>query len=317
MTIKQEHDHLLNELKQKAKQFEEFMRNQTPTDHLLGKNFAVRDQCVSTDDLQSNEPVPRSASSNSTDSSDRLSEKRIREEMARSMALKLKAAENYFREQRSDYEEKINNLTVDLEKMGKTVDARNNELSVLKHCILSERTIAKKLMDKKERDLQEAVIRQNELLIRNRAELKAANERVEFLTKELDQYSKQFSAERESMEKLLEQWKTELAAFALREDKLNDQIRKMREEHTTEIQNLNEKYFAAKKTAANYKKYSEDKEKHIERESERIKKAYEAAVKKAKENAEAIVRENERKTNRRIAEITQKYDANIQQQFGT
>lgn len=313
MAIKKEHDHLINELKEKAKQFEEFMRNQTPTERIFTKNLMVRDQCISTDDLQSDEAVRRSASSTSTDTCDRATEKRIREEMARAMAVKLKAAENYFSEQCREYEEQITTLTSRLDKSRELLESRDSDVTALKQCILSERTTIKKMIENKDVEVQQRVQRQNELLIRTRAELDAANKRIEFLTKELDEYSKQFSAERESVEKLMDQWRTELASFASREDKLNDQIRKMQIEHTGEIQNWNEKYLAAKKTAANYKKYSEDKEKHIERESERIKKAYEAAVKKAKDSAEAIIRENDKKTNKRIAEITEKYEALMKQ----
>lgn len=313
MAMKQEHDHLIGELKEKAKQFEEFMRNQTPTENLYTKNHAVRDQCISTDDLQSDGAVRRSASSTSTDTCDRATEKRIREEMARALATKLKAAENYFREQCREYEEQIDTLTTELDKTRELLDSRDNDVTALKQCILSERSTIKKLIESKENEVQQKVQRQNELVIRTRAELDAANKRIEFLTKELDEYSKQFSAERESVEKLMDQWKTELSSFASREDKFNEQIRKLQVEHTAEVVNLNEKYLAAKKTAANYKKYSEDKEKHIERESERIKRAYEAAVKKAKDNAEAIVRENEKKANKRIAEVTEKYEAIIKQ----
>lgn len=313
MTIKKEHDHLINELKEKAKQFEEFMRNQTPTENLFTKNLVMRDQCISTDDLQSDEAVRRSASSTSGDNSDRATEKRIREEMARAMASKLKAAENYFREQAHEYEEQINNLTTELDKMRDLLDSKDNDITALKQCILSERSTIRKLIEDKETEVQQRAQRQNELLIRTRAELDAANKRIEFLTKELDEYSKQFSAERESVEKLMAEWKEELSAFASREDKLNEQIKKMQIDHTTQVQNLNEKYLAAKKTAANYKKYSEDKEKHIEKESERIKKAYEAAVKKARDNAEAIIRENGKKASKQVAEITEKYEALMKQ----
>lgn len=312
MTIKEEHDKLITDLKQKAEQFEEFMRNQSPTKHHTldsGRNCnRMQDQCVSTDDLLSVDTPSRSISSSSPGSRDRSTERKIREEMARAMALKVKAAENYFKDQSRELEDHIQKLTIKLNEMQQALSARENDVSTLKQCILSERAAIKTILEKKDMEAQDEHRKQYELLRHTRSELDTAYKRIDFLTKELQECGQQFYAKRHSMDKLMNEWKIELASYAEREGVFTQQIRQMENDHEKFIQNLNDKYIAAKKTAANYKKYSDDKERHIERESERIKKAYETAVKKVKENMETVIKEHEKQANKRIAEIQAKYD---------
>lgn len=316
-SLKEENDQMISELKTTAKQFEEFMLNQSPThsksvDVIINhqRTNRVRDQCVSTEDLYSFE-MPRSSSSASGTSADRSAEKRIREDMARAMAVKVKDVENQFKNQIHDYEEHLQRLTTELNSLHQTLDARNMDISNLKRCILTERVKTKTVLDEKDAELKE----QNNLLMTTRTDLDAAKKRIEFLTKELDDCAQHFEAERQSINKLMTEWKAELTAFAEREVMLNEQMQHIESEHKVTVQNLNEKYVAAKKTAANYKKYSEDKEKHIERESERIRSNYEQLVRKNKENMETIIREHEKRANKQIAELKSQIDALQQKHF--
>lgn len=319
LAIKDEHEQLLDELQSKAKQFEEFMRNQSPTKSILvdaivhNQTSRVRDQCVSTEDLiVIGSPQPGSVSS--LMGLDRSTEKRIREDMARAMALKVKAVENEFKGKVLEYEHQINELTTEVVTLQTTLKERETDVSNLKTCILKERFEVRNILDQKEEEHLETIKQHQSDLLTTRNDLDVANKRINFLLKELDQCRVQFQAERESMNKLMGEWKTELAAFAEREQNLNKQIQSMENSHKATVHSLNEKYVAAKKTAANYRKYSEDKEKHIEQESERIKLAYEETMQKIKDNMNKAIRDHEKRANKRIAEMKTQLDAVMQKQ---
>lgn len=311
MKMKREHDQMIIDLKKKAEQFEEFMRNQSPTrtdalNAISERN--ARDQCVSTDDDLLTYELPRSGSVASVNSNDRSVERRMREEMARAMAVQIKAVENHYKENKREQEEYIRRLSLELSEMTKTLNARDQDITALKQCILSERAAIKEILAEKDADAESKLNKQHNAMIAMHADLEAAHKRIEYLTRELEDSSQQYNAERQSANKLMNEWKSELGALIERETILTQQIRQMENEHKAAVQTLNEKYAAAKKTAANYKKYSDDKEEHIKRESERIKLAYEKAVKQVKENMEKAIKENERKTNKRIAELQAKYE---------
>ncbi|XP_031635951.1 putative leucine-rich repeat-containing protein DDB_G0290503 [Contarinia nasturtii] len=305
LALKLEHDQLLDELKNKASQFEEFMRNQSPTKSILtdvvaisSQTSRVRDQCVSTEDLLES---PRSGSRSSPQGLDRSAEKKIRQEMSRAMAIEVKSLENEFKEQILNHKQQINDMQA-------TLKERETDISNLKTCILKERHGIRQILDQKDQEQAEAMKKHQAILLATRNELDAANKRIETLMNELEQSTNQFQAERDSVSKLMAQWKAELAAFAEREENLNEQMQIMESSHAATVQSLNEKYVAAKKTAANYKRYSDDKEKHIERESERIKQAYEKAVEKVKESTKVAIKEHEKEAKRRIAELQGELD---------
>lgn len=319
LALKVEHDQLLDELKSKAKQFEEFMRNQSPTKSILvdaivhtnSQTSRVRDQCVSTEDLIVIES-PRSGSASSIVGLDRSAEKRIRQDMARAMALKVQAVENEFKGQIREYEQQVNELTTELVTLQTTLKERETDVSNLKTCILKERFEVRNILEQKEAEYLETMKKQQNDLLITRNDLEVANKRVNNLLKELDQCRVQIQSEREHMNKITDQWKAELAAFAEREQNLTKKIQNMENSHKSTVNSLNEKVLAAKKTAANYRKYSEDKEKHIEQESERIKLAYDETMEKIKDNMNKAIKDHEKRANRRIAEMQAQLDAVMQ-----
>lgn len=315
LSMKEEHDKLIDDLKSKAKQFEEFMRNQSPTrcdalDIVLNSNRSnrVRDQCVSTEDLLDVD-MQRSHSSTSTINSDRAMDKKIREEMARAMAVKVKAVENEFKQQLCNYEKHIDNLTAELNEMQQRLSERDNDVINLKKCVLSERAEIKAILEQKDDEFEEQLRKQHLVLVATRNELEKANKRVDFLTKDLNDHAKQFEEERNSWTKLLNEYKSQMDAASAQEQSLCTQISNMETTHKAAVQSLTEKYHAAKKVSANYKKYSEDKESHIERESERIKMAYKTACGKMEENMTNALRDQEKKSNQRIAELQAELEA--------
>lgn len=314
LALKEEHDQLLDELKSKAKQFEEFMRNQSPTKSILvgtivnSKTSRVRDQCVSTEDFFVIES-PQPGSLNSIVGIDRSAEKKIREDMARAMALKVKAVENEFKGQILEFEQQINELTNEVITLETTVKERETDVSNLKTCILKERFEVKNILEQKESEHMEIVKHHQIELVKTRNDLEVANKRVNGLLDELDQCKMQFQTERENMNKLMVEWKAQLAASTEREQNLTKRIESMENSYKATVNSLNEKCIAAKKTAASYRKYSEDKEKHIEQESERIKLAYEETMAKIKDNMHKAIKDHERKANRRISEMQAQLDS--------
>lgn len=314
MILMEEHEQLIDNLKSKAKQFEEFMRNQSPEKSFLvdlvnsRRTNRVRDQCVSTEDLFAVE-TPRANSSCSVTGLDRSAERRIRDEMARAMAGKVKAIENEFKSQLLPYEKEIANLSTEICTLQSTLKAREIDVLNLKKCILKERFEVENFMKQIDVDHTEAMKMQHSVLVATKNELETSKQRIDALLNELTQCRKEFQAERESGNKLMGEWKKELTTLAEREEMLTKQIQLMEADHKAVAQGLNEKYISAKKTAMNYKKYSEEKEAHIVRESERIKKAYDAAVEKMKNEMKTIVKNNEKQTNKRIAEMQAQLDA--------
>lgn len=270
LALKDEHDRMLIELKGKAHQFEEFMRNQSPTNSALIDKIAQHrnDKCVSTEDLfiMDSPRRPDSANSN-TYGLDRSAERKIREELARSNASKLKSIEDEYKKQ---------------------LKARDADITDLKTCILRERMEMKHMFE------------QNEL---KSNELEVADKRMQILLSDLEQCRQEFQSERDSTIKIINEYKIELNKFAEREEQLMQQNQQMEIDHKTIVQSLNEKLSMAKKTAANYKQYSSEKEKHIERESERIKLAYEEALESMKENMKITIKEQEKQANKRIAKM--------------
>lgn len=314
LALKEEHDQLIDELKSKAKQFEEFMRNQSPTKSTLldtivnSQTVRMQDKCVSTEDLISTDS-PHTASANSIPSPERIAEKRIREEIARGMAKKIKTIENEFKEQLNQYKQQIDELNIELDGLQVTLKDREMDISNLKKCILKERIEVKGILEQKDSEYFETMTKLENKLSATRIDLDAAQKRIKSLLSEQNQCRQQFQAERDSMNKLMNEWKAELAAFAEREENLTIQLQQMEITHKATVDSLNDKVNAAKKTAQNYKKYSEDKEKHIERESQRIKMAYELAVENMKENMKTAIRDEEKRANKKIAEIQAQLDA--------
>lgn len=316
LALKKEYEELLNTLKGQATKFEEFIRNQSPTKSILvdaivsSKTSRVPNQCVSNEDLMNIEsPPPSNASCVGLE---RSAEKRLREDMARAMAAKVKAVENEFKGQIVDFEQKIDELTNEVCTLQTILKERETDVSNLKTCILKERFEVKNILEQKETEHTETMKKHQNTLLATRHEVETAKKRIASLLNELELCKKQFHAERESMKKLTGEWKTELAAFAERETNLIEQMRHMDSSHRITVESLNEKYVAAKKTAANYKRYSEEKEKHIERESERIKVAYETALKQMKENMKVAMKDHEKRANKRIAEMQTHVDAVMQ-----
>lgn len=310
LAMKEHNDQVIDELKTKAKQFEEFMRNQSPSKSALlttvvnGQTKCYRDKCVSTEDLFATE-VAQCDSSNSSNQ-DRPHEKWIREGFARATVTKLSAIEVEYKAQLQECEQKISELTAEVTTLQARLKERETDISNLKKCILKERYEIKYILEQKEAEIAEDLTKHQNQLAAIREELSEARKRTKTLLNEQNQCQKEFQAERDSMNKLMHQRKMELNALVEREESLTEQIKRMECDHKAALQSLNEKYSTARKTVSNYKMYMDDKEKHIERESERLRSTYQMAMEKMKENMKTSIKEAEKQANKRIAELQAK-----------
>lgn len=320
-----EHDQLIEDMKKKAEQFEQFMLNNkfspvekrsvetnTSSSTARSPTDPLRDQGASTQDLFNSDDQGQSGSNFSTCSTEyRAIEKRIRAEMSRVMASKIKAYENQIKEDTFRFNEQIKNISHELENTRMQLNSRENDISALKQCILSERATTREVIEKKDLEAELALEKQRDMLVRGCDQLKTAHQQIEHLSQELNKCSTQMMTERQSMEKLMRQWDTERHALIDREVELKARLTQMQANYQTETEKLRLKIVSAKKTATNYKRYSEEKERHIQEESERIKLAYERAVQKVKDHMSNVLRDQEKKTNKRIAELESKYAASL------
>lgn len=321
--LKIEHDQLIEDLKKKAERFEEFMLNnnlsptkkrsvETNTPSLTDRSIAehMRDQCVSTEDLLTNEENSSRSGSNisPTSAEYRAIEKRIREEMSRVMANKIKTYENQLKAETIRFNEQMKLMADELEETQVQLKSREHDVSALKQCILSERATIRQVLEKKDLEAELVLEKQQDMLIRGRDQLQAAQQQIEQLHHELNNCTTQLHNERQNMEKLIEQCDDERRALMQRENNLRDQMARKQKEYHEETEMLRDKVVAAKKTAASYKQYSEDKERHIKKESERIQQAYESAVQKVKDRMTDALKEQEKKQKQQIAQLESKYE---------
>lgn len=226
-------------------------------------------------------------------------EKKLREESAKMFAVKLKAIEDAHHHQLEELQRSVYELRHELEQTQCAMEMRCSEVQILKKAILSEREKITEILVHKDGEAKIVFDRQNA--------------KIDALSKELNDRCEQFDAERNSIRKVMEQRLQENTILVSGENKLKDLIGDLKTQHSRDVEQLNEKYQSAKRTAANYKvhlirdvyillsyvfgrmlvfqKYSEAKDKHILQENDRIKLAYEAAVRKAQEKAELAYKE--------------------------
>lgn len=193
-------------------------------------------------------------------------------------------------------------LKIDLTNLRTELAKRDEEISNLKMCLLDERRKMKNILE------------QNELKSNH---LDEATQRIEVLLNELKQCRKQLHMQFDNLSRLEQEWKANMTTFAQREENLTEKIQRMESEHNITISNFTEKYLTAKITTQNYKKYSTDKERHIEREGERIKTAYEDAIKNLKKRLRTAIQEHETQAKIRLLEMQAQRDAVLETQKST
>lgn len=144
------------------------------------------------------------------------------------------------------------------------------------------------------------------LLEKCRNELKTKQHQLQKTLTELDDRTSQIQAERASMKVVSKQWEEERKALNERLGEIRSQMEERRQEHEKLVEHLQSKYLSAKKTAANYKRYSEDKERHMLQEYDRIKSWYENSIAKIESKMKDIIQKQNKEMKEKITEYEAK-----------
>ncbi|XP_058449561.1 uncharacterized protein LOC131429448 [Malaya genurostris] len=325
LDLKAERDYLIDELKQKAVQFEEFMRNQhannsnTSSGNSSTKDCATsplpqhpsRDQSVGTSPelLERTEQESRKVA--------REQEHRIREEMARAFAAEMKIIEEKFKTQFRKFEENISALKNELHDRVNELLTRSKEVEVLKFAIKAEREKMAEMLAKKDNDARLLFDKQAEVMKKYKAELNNAQQKVQFLEGELQEKRELIQSERESMAMLTKQITDERKMFHERESEVIEKFKEIEEEYNKSLEMVTEKYNSVKKTALNYKKYAEDKEQHMLKEYDRIKEGYNTALLKVQNRMKEALESKDRSMKEHISKLEADYRSKINALKGT
>lgn len=286
LVLRQEHDKMLAELKEKACQFEEYMKSQSNSPNRV---LRLKDNSTSPQQIKSRDQSVSTSPSleNSFEVKMHKREGFIKKEMNDIFTSKLKALEVKFREQISQFEHNVNLLKTDLEMAQRDVEIRSKEVEVLKHVVLAERNKYEEMLELRGNEMKKVFDKQNEMLKRCSRELNIAQKRAEDLSIEIAEKHDQILFERESMEKLKQQWQEEKINLNLKYDELES-------ERNRTVDQLMKKYHSAKRTAENYKLFSDEKESHMLKEYDRLKNAYERRFQQAQLKLEEVLKEQKR-----------------------
>uniref|UniRef100_A0A8D8IU33 (northern house mosquito) hypothetical protein n=1 Tax=Culex pipiens TaxID=7175 RepID=A0A8D8IU33_CULPI len=319
LDLKAERDQLIDDLKEKAAQFEEFMRNQNTS----GSASSSGNSSTTTKDSATSPQPKRSLRDQSVSTSPELQdvesrkvareqEHKIREEMARAFAAEMKIIEEKFKGQFFKFEDNISGLKKELHERSNELQVRNKEVEVLKFAIVNEREKITEILTKKNDEARALFDKQAEVMKKYRVELDNANHKVQFLEGQLEEKRELIQAERDSMEKLIQQVTEERKLFHERELEVIEKFKEIEQEYNKSLEMVTEKYNSVKKTALNYKKYAEDKEQHMMKEYDRIKEGYNAALLKVQNRAKEALESKERSMQERMSKLeSELYQARI------
>ncbi|KAH8382565.1 hypothetical protein KR009_004129, partial [Drosophila setifemur] len=254
LSIKQ--DELINDLKEKAKQFEAYIQQQSE---------------LELQQLQKKTDASPPGSSPKQLSQERIKriEQRVRDEMAKLFASELKK----FTSRLQQTEERNQCLQREYQAVCSELQQRQTEVDLLKQTILAEREKIEEMLAEKEE-------KQKLMIQKCRQELQAKNQRIQELLCELDEQHASIDSERRSMKAVMAQWEKQRQSLDEVESQWRGQLETLRSTHEEAMRAAQQRYQSAKRTAQNYKLYAEDKEAHMKREYERIKNEYETSLTK-------------------------------------
>ncbi|XP_053695393.1 myosin heavy chain, striated muscle [Sabethes cyaneus] len=322
LDLKSERDYLIDELKQKAAQFEEFMRNQhnnnSSNNNSSSGTSSTRDNATSPppkqqcrDQSVGTSPEMQELSEAEIRKITREQEQRIREDMARAVAADIKVIEEKFKAQFLKFEANISALKNELHDRVNELEAKSKEVDVLKFAIKTEREKMTELLAKRDDHVRTLFDKQDKVMKRYEAELNNAQQKVQFLEGELHEKRQLIQSERESMDLLTKQITEERKMFHEREIEVIEKFKELENEYNKSLDMVTEKYNSAKKTALNYKKYAEDKEQHMLKEYDRIKEGYNTALLKVQNRMKEALENKDRSMKEHIAKIENDYQSKL------
>uniref|UniRef100_A0A0A1XP57 Golgin subfamily B member 1 n=1 Tax=Zeugodacus cucurbitae TaxID=28588 RepID=A0A0A1XP57_ZEUCU len=287
----EQQEQLIRELKNKAARFEEYIKSHS-----------------SASEPNSATPSPQKYKSNVENTNNKQEcnrlpvtevkqiESRIRDEMAKLFAGEIKR----FQIKLHQTEEKNICLQREYQIVSNDLQQRTTEVELLKQAILAEREHMEDILKQKDTEAHEMIEKQTAILHKCRDELLAKNQRVAQLSKELEERQVQIEAERQSMKAVMAQWEDQRKHVDDIESEWKDKVQSLERAHEKALAAWQKKYNSAKHTAANYKRYAEDKEAHMLSEYERLKTEYNASLTKI----EIRMKEALEKKNREMKDAT-------------
>ncbi|KAG5682421.1 hypothetical protein PVAND_011774 [Polypedilum vanderplanki] len=284
INLQNSRDKEIEKLQEKAKEFENFMRNTNKESSESGKSL---------NDSQNNE-ISNSQSEIENNEKKLNTETKIRDEMARIFANQIKTLEKRFVDESKKMQSQIVSLMSELNEKTADLDVASEQLELLKYTIVQERKDFQEHLKQKDESFKEKVQKYQK-------HISDLNEQLELI-----------DGERILIENLKKQIEDERALLNQKELDTASKLKSLQHESTKIIEELNEKYKKAKKTAANYKQYSEDKEKHYRSECERIKAGYAEAIEKAQIQFQKTIKENEEIYQQKLKRIEQEYKFKIE-----
>lgn len=299
LNLKQTRDQEIEKLKEKAQEFEEFLKansRSASTASTRKSSLASTKTDVSTE---------TSGLTEDSSKQQRQLETKIRDEMAQIFAAEAKSIEKKFREELERLKKGLHQVNEELEETLQELEVRNVQLQDLKCTILQEREEAELMMTTRDNDFRIAIEKY-------RAEYENNQQKIEDLMSQLNENKQMIDEERNSIESLKKQMKEERVSLAKREEEAKNKLKKFEHESSKIISELNEKYLTAKRTALNYKQYSEDKEKHFRKEYEREKVAFREAFEMVKKEAKESLSETEKDYQERIKKMEKEFEFKVE-----
>lgn len=223
-------DQEIEKLQNKAKQFEDFMRSNIRFDTSATSPTASHNSSASAH----NKVDASTATEHSSDeqvSDLNLLEIKVRDEMARIFANQISTLEKKFTNEVKKMQSHNLQLSNELDDKTSNLQVIIEQLEMLKFTIVSERQEFKTLLEQKDGNIEHF-----------RKQVEDLNEKIDIIYEE-----------RDSIEHLKRQIEEERKALSEKEEVTLQKLKQLQEESQKIIEELNEKYKSAKKTAQNYK----------------------------------------------------------------
>ncbi|XP_061392800.1 repetitive organellar protein [Musca vetustissima] len=294
LKISEHQEQLIKELKTKAAQFEEYIKSQSSTADNSHSSSVRSSKQMSDKSVVTSPELERNET--------KKIEARIRDEMAKIFAVELKKIQlkmHQTQEQSLCLQREYQHVTAELQQ-------RQNEVDQLKAAILLDREKMEEILKQKDEENHEMLQKMNLIVQKSREELQMKIAKIKDLTHELNERQQQIEAERQSMKAVMKQWEEQRKSLDTVEMEWKQKFLDLQKAHELSITSWQTKYNSAKRTAANYKRYSEDKEAHMLKEYDRLKFEYDASLAKI----EARLKEAYEKKNKELMNALNDKNAN-------
>ncbi|KAL9890920.1 chromosome segregation ATPase asterless isoform 1-T1 [Glossina fuscipes fuscipes] len=274
LKLSKQQEILIKELKIKATQFEEYIKSQSssseqsPPPHTNHPKRQFSDKSVVTSPELERSEIKRI-------------EARLRDEMAKIFVTKLKKFQ--IKIQQTLEQNQI--LQREYEYMNVELQQRKLEVDLLKQAALAERQEMNEILKHKTDECNKMLEKQSILLQEFREELHAKKQKIKDILRESTERQAQIEAERQSMKAVMKQWEEQRKIVDDVEQEWKNKFKELQEAHQTIIESWKSKHRSAEKIARNYKRYSEDKEAHMLKEYDRLKRDYDIQVAQIKREA--------------------------------